>query len=699
MQLLEANREIMWNISHAWVMYLLALIAVSIFSYGIWRKISFWRRGKSAEERWSDFGRRFLVMLKEIFLQRRTRQEAWPGVFHSLIFYSFIMLVVTTSILALDCDFGTSLFKGPLYVFLSFGSEVAGLLILVGVGMAAWRRYVNRPSYLENVFDDAWALILLSLMVLTGFLVEGQRIAVAGDPYKWVSPVGTALSVLLPGMGAQGGKTAHSILWWTHTVLAMGWIATIPYTKFVHLISLPTNVFFPKLESPGTLKREDIDAMMEGSDFDEESFNVGTERTADFTWKELLSFDACISCGRCEDVCPATQANQPFSPKEFIASLKVLVHKDDGKANGKDANPGGGSGSTVVVGNAFDEDYLWYCRTCMACMEVCPAMIEHVDTIINIRRNEVVMQGRMPADAARAMRLLETQGNPFGPEENRIDWIKNLDVRVVGPGEKCDVIYWVGCCTTFDPTKQRIANDLCTLLKRCGIEFGVLGADERCCGDPARLIGQEHLFQTIAKQQIEDINKREFRVLMVSCPHCYNVLKNEYPQFGGHYNVVHHSEFLHEMLWSGKLSPIKGEKNRIVYHDPCYLGRYQKIYDSPREVLKAIPGSEVVEMKNHAAMSLCCGGGGGNYWFDNIKGERLNNRRVGQARDAKADTIVTACAYCMQMLDDSVKEMGLEDSMKVKDLATVLLESLEDEARDAPTDEAGKEEYASLNGG
>jgi Fe-S oxidoreductase len=303
--------------------------------------------------------------------------------------------------------------------------------------------------------------------------------------------------------------------------------------------------------------------------------------------------------------------------------------------------------------------------------------------MVEIRRNEVLMNGRMPTEAARAMRSLETQGNPFGPQGDRDDWIAKLGVRVVGPGESCDVLYWIGCCTTFDPTKQKIATDLAKLLRRCDIDFGVLGHDEKCCGDPARLIGDERLFQDTAKAQVEAINDRKFSVLLVSCPHCYNVLKNEYPQFGGHYNVVHHSEFLHEMIWAGRLQPGLAERRTLVYHDPCYLGRYQKIYDPPREALRALPGCSFEEMDHHASRSLCCGGGGGHFWMDIKKGKRINNLRVEEAQKAGADTIVTSCAYCLQMLDDSVKLADLDGKIRVADIATVVLESLPPECEPA----------------
>jgi len=263
--------------------------------------------------------------------------------------------------------------------------------------------------------------------------------------------------------------------------------------------------------------------------------------------------------------------------------------------------------------------------------------------------------------------------------------------RVVGRGEQCDVIYWIGCCTTFDTTKQKIATDLCRLLERCGITFGVIGADEKCCGDPARVLGDERLFQEIAEAQVEELNSRKFKILLVSCPHCYNVLKNEYPQFGGNFNVLHHTEFMHEMIWSGDLLPKVGMVRRIVYHDPCYLGRYQRLFNAPREVLKALPGADLIEMSDHMERSLCCGGGGGHYWMDLKSNERINNLRVQQAKNANADTIVTACAYCKQMLDDSVKQLNLDEEMEVIDIASLLLSSLSKGKKKRPDEDEGRE--------
>jgi Fe-S oxidoreductase/nitrate reductase gamma subunit len=686
--LTEASREIMWNISHAWIMYLLFALALAAFGWGFYRRAIFWLRGKGDRERFSDWGKRLIILLREVFLQKRVRGSRFPAVFHSLIFYSFLGLVVTTTFIALDYDFGTNFFTGYLYVLLTVVADLAGLLILIGVGMAIYRRWIIKPKTLENTFGDAWSLAIIGLIVITGFLIEGLRIALIFDPWSHLSPVGLAASYLFTGITEQGGRTAHVVLWWTHTVLAMAWIATIPFTKFFHMLALPMNIFFSKLTPRGSLQHPDIAAMLESDD--PLDLHVGIEKASDFTWKQRLDFDACINCGRCEEVCPAYLANQPFSPRKMIANLTKLTREyANNNENGNKEPPALPEDQTtdcaddmqekeMIVGNALDEDFIWYCRTCTACMDVCPALIEHADTLIEMRRNEVLIQGRMPPDAQRALKTLESLGNPFGPQDDRIDWINELDVPIIGPGQECDVIYWIGCCTTFDPSKQKIAADLCRILKKCGINFGVLGSDERCCGDPARVLGQEHLFREIAMKQIEDIKSRKFRVLLTSCPHCYNVLKNEYSQFGGDFHVVHHSEFLHEMIWRGILQPVLGIEGRYVYHDPCYLGRYQKIYQAPREVIKSVPGTELVEMENTMSKSLCCGGGGGHYWMDLKVGERLNNLRVQQAIDARAETIVTGCAYCMQMLDDSVKIMNQDENIRVVDMATLIMESLED---------------------
>jgi len=667
----------MWNISHVWVMYGLFIVASAICAWGIYKRIEFWRQGKSDNERLSDWGKRLRILLREVFLQKQVRNSAYPAILHCLIFYSFIALFVTTLIIMVQYDAGhlfglhLNLFHGFVYVFFSVASELGGVLILIGLAMAAYRRYAIKPATIPNTREDGLVLLLIACIVLTGYLVEGLRIAVNGDRWMMLSPVGWAIASLLRGAGATQGRSLHASFWWLHTALAMGWIALIPYTKFVHLLSLPTNVFFSKLKPRGELQRTDIEKLMESAESDD--LKIGIQKADELTWKQRLDLDTCVSCGRCEEVCPAYMADKDyFTPRQLIARLKKSLDDVAGAGEGN-----GGGSAPDIVGKAFDEEFIWHCRTCGACMEICPALIDHIDTLMELRRNEVLLQGRMPEEAGRALKIFETNGNPFGPQADRVAWIDQMNFRVVKPGEKVDVLYWIGCCVTFDPQKHRIASDLCRLMEKCGINFGVLGEDERCCGDPARILGQEMLFQQTAKEQVELLKQREFKVLLTGCPHCYNVLKHEYRQFGGNFNVVHHSEFIHEMLYLGRLQPQLGSARTYVYHDPCYLGRYQKIYDAPREVLKTIPRARILEMKNRREKSLCCGAGGGHYFMDLKRGERINNLRVKQAHAAGADTIVTGCAYCMHMLQDSTKLLNYDEAMRVIDVASLMADSLE----------------------
>jgi Fe-S oxidoreductase/nitrate reductase gamma subunit len=672
MGLNEAKREIMWNVGTYWPMYAMFFVAMIIFGYGVYRRVAFWKRGKPAHERVGDWGKRLGIVLKELVLQNRVRKSTFPGIFHSLIFYSFIVLVITTLVVAYDDHFGDRyephLFKGYVYVFLTVGSELAGVLILVGIGMAAWRRF-KKPENLENQgWFDTYPLVLLGLLVVTGFLVEGLRIAVIGDPWWYLSLIGWVFSLPFKGLSTESGEAWHLSLWWGHTVLAMAWIAAIPYTKFFHLLSLPTNVLLSKLEPRGQLARFDIMKLLEAEDFDPETFSIGVTGADSFSWKDRVAFDSCIVCGRCDDVCPAVMVGDDFGPKRLIRTLLDECRRVDGLA----ASPAAEGQDKTIIGNGLDEMFVWYCRTCSACIEVCPAAIDHVGPLMEIRRSEVLMNSRLPGEAAHAMRTIGNLGNPFGPQSDRVAWMNELGVPIIGPGEKTDVLYWVGCCTVFDPAKHKIAGDLCKLLEHCKVDFGLLGADEQCCGDPARLLGDENTFQQIAKDQIEKLRAREFKTLLVSCPHCLNVLKNEYKTLGADFNVVHHSTFLHEMLQSGKIELGNGDAAKMVYHDPCYLGRCQNVYDAPRKVLESIPGQDLAEMADFRERSLCCGGGGGHYWMDLKSDERINNVRVEQADKAGADLIVTSCPYCAQMIDDSLKLKDLDERIRSADIASVL---------------------------
>jgi len=668
-RLAEATRPIMWNVPFSELMYLLFLISLSIMVFGLVRRISVWRKGTPDPDRLDAIFSRLLNMLWEILTQRKVRRSFLPGLFHSLFFYSVIVFTITTGIIALDTDFGTQLFNGYLYVTLTVLSDIAGFLFLLGLGMAIWRRVVTKPVSLISDRSDVVALGLLTLIILTGFLLEGIRIAMTNDPWAALSPVGYLMGPWFKNMGQQTGLALHASIWWFHAFCVMTLIALIPKTKFLHLFTLPANAFFIKRKPAGELSRIDLEAVMEDENFDPENFTIGLGTARDFTWKQRLNLDACVACGRCDEVCPAVAAGLSLSPKQFILGMKKTLYQDEAltpNKNSEDPKP------TAIVGNAFDETFLWHCRTCRACDSVCPAYIDHVDTQIDVRRNEVNMQGRMPEDAEKMLRTMETRGNPFGHQNERIKWTGSLGIPIIKPGESCDVLYWVGCLTTFDPEKRQIALDVIKLLQQTETDFGILGEGEICCGDPARVCGEENLFQMTARQQVEELKKRSFKTLLVSCPHCLNVLKNEYPQFGGHFNVLHHTEFLNNLSFDAAPSPVKDRT--AVFHDPCYLGRYQGIYEAPRQLLKKLPDLKTVEMDNAFADSFCCGGGGGHFWMDIKEGERINVLRVDQALETGADTIVTACPFCHHMLDDALKLRNLDEKIQVRDIVSLLVE-------------------------
>ena len=679
------HREIMWNMglgTHI-AMYGLMVVALVIFAVGLRRRILFWKMGKPDSERAGEWGRRLGILICETLLQRKTRRRPLPAIFHSLIFYSFAVLFVTTLIVMMDMDFGTHVFHGPFYLIVSLLADLAGAGLLVGLLVATVRRYGARPKFLpESTRIDGLILGILAFLVLTGFLAEGARIAFhpQGDPWKAYTPVGSLFALFLGGLSPQAGKTIHFGVWWLHALGTFSMIAMIPYTKFFHMLSIPTNQFLSKLEAKGSLRREDIEELFAADDMDED-FTLGVAQGQHLTWKQRLDLQACIECGRCDEICPAWNADQPLSPRKLIEDIRGICEKVYAEQKRKDAEPPDETACTILghANTVFeDTEFIWHCRTCHGCQSECPAGIEHVDLFVELRRAEVMMEGRLPTDAGKALKTMETQGNPFGSQADRMDLVEKLRIPILKEGEETEVLFWIGCCTTFDPEKHKIAEDMVAIMRTAGVKFAHLGKEETCCGDPARVIGDENLFQSTAKQTVEVLKSRKFEKLLVICPHGYNVFKNEYPQFGGRFNVVHHSELIAEWIESGRIKLTRPVSGTVTYHDPCYLGRYQGLFKAPRVVLRAIPGLKVREMADHHERSFCCGAGGGHYWMDLDKGEgRPYTHRVDQARAAGADTIAVACSFCYQMLIDGTKARDVDEKVKVKDLVNLVRESLE----------------------
>ena len=712
-------RPLYWNIDlfTKVSMYVLAFVAFGICAYGVWQRVKYWKQTKPDSERWTSWASRLGFLAKELLLQRTVFSKGYPGIFHSFIFYSFIACAIATAAAFAETDFiiffndaknaqggyDQWLFDGIVYDILSFGAEMGGVLILVGVGMAAYRRYVLKPENLDRKPEDAIALGLLALIIVTGYVAEAIRIHHTGETHIWTSIVGYLLAAPfgLPDTvvldAKAGSSVAHKIFWWIHMLLAFGFIAVIPYTKFFHLLAIPTNLLKARLTTNDGLERIDLDELMADENFDYDNFSLGMGSAKEFTFENRVDHDACIECGRCQDVCPASRGGDPFGPKDYIGKLRdygkaVMEAKAkydaEPAAEGEEKEPFAYPPLIGEEGSTFDENFVFYCRTCRACMEVCPAKIEHVPAFIEQRRNEVGINGRMPEEAQAPLRQLQSTFNALGPQEDRTDWITKTGVRVVGMEEECEVLYFVGCLSSLDVTKQKIAEDVFAILKAAKVDFGVLGEEETCCGDPARVIGDEMTYQMVAKAQAEAITSRKYKVLLVSCPHCFHNLGNEYKSFGHDLQVMHHSQYIQQLIAQGKIKLDGKLAKKVAFHDPCYLGRYQRIFDEPRQVLGAL-GCQQVEFPEAKADNLCCGAGGGHFWMDFEADKRINNIRMEQAMEVGAEVVATGCPFCMQMLVDSVSILDLGEKVEIKDIATLvadLLESPDDESESKSAD-------------
>jgi Fe-S oxidoreductase len=607
-------------------------------------------------------------------------------------------------------------------------SDVFGILLLAGVLYFGHRRFMQKVDAVHVSPNDSFILVMLAVLVVQGFALEGLRIHATNDPWQLYSPIGWLFAKSVWFLSVERTKDIHFVMWWFHTLTVYAFVALFPYTKFFHMVSSPLNLFFARTERPkGALPFiGDIEKLMETG----EEFSLGLGTIKDYTWKNLLDLDACTQCGRCQEVCPAYLTGKPLSPKWVILDTRNHAHALQAEgtlpvqtginpgaaldrslmanvtlpfnslrqtAEGFDAtgmyrakNPLvqnsvrtlGGSADAKIAGDVMDPMTFWSCNTCMACVQACPVGINHVDQIVGNRRNLTMMEGQLPHEAQATLRSLESRANPYGPQEDRAKWLDGLGVRQLQPGDTVDYLYWVGCVSAFDPRKQKIAKSLVTIMQRAELSFGVLGSMEGCSGDPARRLGEENLFQTLAKQNIELLKSVSFKTLVANCPHCFNTIKNEYPQFGNlgegkQPEIIHHSVLLRRLLESEKL-PLKEEAlKEVTFHDPCYLGRVNDEYEAPRKTLKSVKGLKILEMERSRENGLCCGAGGGHFWMDLKIGERVNSVRAEEAAATGASTVATACPFCMQMMEDGVKLTNNETKLDVRDIAEVIAERLQ----------------------
>jgi Fe-S oxidoreductase len=611
--------------------------------------------------------------------QRKLLLRLVPGLIHAFIFWGFLVLLPTIvmALIAIVSKTSTIPWLGRQGWF-ALLVDVFATMVLVGVLSAAYIRKVQRPRRFEgsHLREADLILALIGAIVVTLLLWHASRIALGLNewPAGW-SPVSNALSNLF-GDGS-GTKALERVFVWAHVLVILSFLVYLPYSKHLHIATAAINVYFGRTRARGRLEPLRFDESMP-----EDEMRFGSGTVADMTWKQMVDTMSCTECGRCQDVCPAFATGKALSPKLLIMGIRDQLFAEGPKivaAQGTDE----AFAPSALVPNAVTDDVVWDCVTCGACVRECPVAIEHVDHIVDLRRHLVMVESRFPSEAATMLRDVERSANPWGkPQAERAAWAADLGVRIVEEGDAApEVLYWVGCAASFDERARASAASTVKLLKAAGVDVGILGPRECCTGDPARRMGDEYTFQSYAQQNVETLNATGAKRIVASCPHCYNALANEYPDFGGTYEVVHHTQLLAELVRDGKLQPLAAD-GTVTYHDSCYLARHNDVRDEPRELVAAV--GTPVEMAKNRERTFCCGAGGAHMWMEE-RGGQINEERVRQAAETGADTLAVACPYCTMMLDDGARQTGRD--LRVADLSTLLVEAVERRGSGTPAAE------------
>ena len=672
------------------------------------RLINYLRVGRP-ENRFGNIGERIGAVLKVAIGQSKLLREPVAGAVHAMIFWGFLVLLaaVIESIIEGLIPGGHISWLGPVYSALTISQDVFCVLVLVGVLWAFWRRYVQRVPRLQGdkaeSRDASLILVLIGIIVTSLLVMNGAR-AAAGHEYEWaVRPVGALLAPLFSDPGTA--RIIFETTWWLHIVTIFGFMNYLPFSKHLHVMTSIPNVYFASLETVNKLQP---------IDFENEALEqYGVADVEHFTWKQLLDGMTCTHCGRCTSVCPANVTGKVLDPRKIIIEMNsrtldkapylvgdVAVtngHDDETTAlQGRDRDAAADGDPNAdhtraevfgksLIGDYIDPEALWQCTTCMACIQECPVMIEHVPAIVDMRRNLVMMEAEFPPEAQSAFTNIENNYNPWAfAASERADWaadldfVKTMEETPAEEREALDVLFWVGCAGSYDDRYKKVTRAFAELMEVAGVKYRILGTEEKCNGDPARRLGNEYLAQMMIQMNVETLNSYEVKTIVTTCPHCFNILLNEYPDFGGKYEVMHHTAFVDGLVKSGRIKTMSAMQHKMTYHDSCYLGRYNNVYEEPREMLLQVPGLEVIEMDRNKSRGFCCGAGGGQMFLEETEGKRVNIERTEEALATGADVIATACPFCMTMMTDGVKNKGAE-GVVVRDVVEILMDSIREE--------------------
>ncbi|MDD5312181.1 MAG: heterodisulfide reductase-related iron-sulfur binding cluster [Dehalococcoidia bacterium] len=703
---MEASREIFWQIPFLVQisLYSAAVVAVLLIGYAVYKRYQMWMLGKP-DNRFDNPGGRIGEFIKIGILDgvfhRRFFRDPYPGIMHFLIFVGCCLLFVGAGLDFLNHyvfePFHAAFIHGPVYMYLGGLWNIAGLMVIIGLIMAFVRRYIQRPKRLNTILDDGVALLLILIVVISGFFLQGFRMIAAvpeslglQQPEFYVHPewgqarfVGFWIASMFSELPEATRVLWYQILWYSHVIITIGAVAYIilAWEKLTHILISPVNVLFKTSRPKGALSYVNLETA--------ETYGIG--KIEDFSWKQIFDLDACTNCGRCQDRCPAYLTEKPLSPRKVVQDLKthwldrspalLAAKKTKAKAggNGESSAPAEASdgGGKAMVGGVITEDEIWSCTTCRACQDVCPVFIEHIDKIVDMRRHLVLDLAQVPETGEAILKCIEARGHSCkGTTLTRTDWTTGLDIKQLSEDSNVEYMFFAGCAASLEERSTKIAIATAKILKAAGTSFGILGAQEMCCGEPARRLGNEYLFQTLAAQNVELFKSYNVKKIITMCPHCFNTLKNEYPQFDGNFEVIHHSTFISRLIDEGKIKPAIVKENKITYHDSCYLGRHNDIYEPQRHVLRSISKLPIVEMERSKNNGFCCGAGGGRFWMEERIGKRISETRIDQVIETGAEIVASACPYCVQMFTDAIKAKGAEETLKAFDIAELVAESL-----------------------